>query len=167
MIPFAWKVAAGAAALVGVGILAWRVDSWRERSELLDEVQLEYADYRAGVERDKTTRQQEERIDREISKGYLAAMAEQDAQLAAARVELRAVRLRVGACPDLPPTRAAEPAASGAVAAGSDGPSAVVARSGEEIDAEAIAERFSACDAAGARLNALIDRVEQQASLGR
>lgn len=150
-------------AIIVCGALLWcakTVLDWRERSAELDRVQQSYAEYRARITREAEEREQQRRIDREITQGYIATLSKQEADLAAARRELRNVRLRLSAA-DVSAAACAGAPAAGAGDTGGDGQPALVAgagEAGEGIDAEAVAERFARCDAAGARLNALIER---------
>lgn len=153
---------------VVAGLLWWLASTvlgWRERSAELNEVQQQYAEYRTQVAREARDRETQQRIDREITTGYIATIQKQGDDIAAARRELRGVRLRL-ATAAVPAGCAAGGAAPGrADDPGSDGQSAVVEAEGPGLDAEEVAERFAACDAAGARLNALIVRDAKRGQL--
>ncbi len=156
---------AGAVVLV-LALLSgcWYIARLRERSGDLERLQKEFADYQAQATREATERQRQKEIDRDVIDLHLARIQKQNADLAAARTELRGVRLRVAATA-VPTSCDPGPAAPGAHDQGGNGQPSVVAQPGAELDAEVIAERFAACDAVGARLNSLIDWTSRQAAL--
>lgn len=142
-------------ALIAVlGILSWAgitVAEWHRDSQTLPKVRTDFANYQSDVAARDLERDRKESIDREITTSYLATIGKQGAQLDDARKRLSGVRVHIGTCPKLPATGEGDPPSREPDAASKDGQSGVV-------DPIAVAERFSACDATGARLNALIDR---------
>jgi hypothetical protein len=142
------KLGGAVVAVLALLAVCWKVEVWRERSALLNDVQKEYADYRLSINQQLAERDRQESINREITSSYIDVMAKQDAALIDARKRLAGVRLRV--CPALPAAPPATEAASAAPAESTDRLAPVVA-------ADDVAERFARCDATAARLNALID----------
>lgn len=156
------KLGGAIALFAGLLWLAKTVNDWHARSEELNQVSKAFADYRTEAARQAAEGEREERIDREITTNHLAIIQKQDADLAAARTELRGVRLRLAAT-DVPAGCDAGSASAGADDLRADKQPSVVAPADRGLDAEEIAERFAACDAVGARLNALIEWNERQA----
>lgn len=150
------KLAGAVVLVVALMVAAWKIDSWRTRSAELDQVQQDYAIYRTTITQQLAEKDRRKRIDDEISAGYVGIIQKQGAALADAHTRLAGVQLRIGPCPRAVPAAASTvEAAAGAPATGADGQSPVVA-------ATDIADRLAACDATGARLNALIEGYERQ-----
>jgi hypothetical protein len=152
------RIVAALLLLAAVGGAAWKVDAWRTRSAELDQVQQDYATYRTATTKQLVEKDRRERINREITSGYVAVIQEQSANLADAHTRLAGVRVRIGACPRAVPAAAAQP----------EGPARTPTESADRqpfvVDAVGVADRFAACDAAGARLNSLIEWTERQES---
>jgi hypothetical protein len=128
-------------------VAGYQINRWRERSTRLDTVQQDYANYRANVVWQNAERDRREQASNEISKGYLAALQKQEADLSSARKRLASVRLRTGTCPPVPTAApVSDPASSPDAAGGGELPTDAAA------DLGSLAAR---CDAVAARLNAL------------
>jgi hypothetical protein len=145
------KVAGAVGLVLTLLVGCWKVEAWRERSAKLNQVQGEYAAYRTATTKQLAEKDRQKRINDEISAGYVGIIQKQSGQLADAHTRLAGLRVHIGACPRaVPAAPAGTAAAAGAPAEGADGQSAVVA-------ATDVADRLAACDAVGARLNALVE----------
>lgn len=150
MNPLAWVKLGGAVAVAILVAFAFNtVLGWREDAAELPKVQADFDAYRSDIEAQAQERARREAIDREIEQTYQSTIREQGEALAAARHQLRGVRLRLGACAAVPAADGSPAATASADAAGADGL--------PDNLAEMAGDRFAQCDAIAARLNALID----------